>query len=204
MGHRKEGQNEIPKDPDFWKDHLNALIAANRKDHGRLRKVFSHGFSAQAMLAQQPLIQRYVSILVEKLKAASKTGEAQEMTAWYNWTTFDIIGDLSFGEPFGCLENSYYHPWVALIFDHIRGTALLTAIRKCPFSELMVKMMMSKEDSEKYHTHLELSKANVAKRLALKEPRHDFMESIARAYEKSVSLSQIKSSIYILTIIISK
>ncbi|KAM6529442.1 hypothetical protein FALCPG4_007578 [Fusarium falciforme] len=189
MGHRSRGQSENGKDPDFWKDHSHAMIAANREDHGRMRKVLSHGFSAQAMLAQQPLIQNYVTMLIKKLKAASKTGEAQEMTAWYNWTTFDIIGDLSFGEPFGCLEKTYYHPWVALIFDHIKGTALLAAIRKFPFNDMIVKMMMTKEDKEKYHAHLEMSKASVSKRLALKVPRLDFLESIARAHEKG-QLSQ--------------
>ena len=31
-------------------------------------------------------------------------------------TTFDIIGDLAFGEPFGCLETSQNHGWIKLIF----------------------------------------------------------------------------------------
>jgi len=162
------------------------MIAVNREDHGRMRKVLSHGFSAQAMMAQQPLIQGYVSLLIEKLKTACKTGEAQDMTAWYNWTTFDVIGDLSFGEPFGCLDQSKYHPWVAMIFSHIKGTAFLAAIRKFPYADLLVKMLMSKEDHEKYQAHLALTKANVAKRLALKESRFDFVESMARAYEKGV------------------
>jgi hypothetical protein len=27
-----------------------------------------------------------------------------------NFLTFDIIGDLAFAEPFGCLQGSEYHP----------------------------------------------------------------------------------------------
>lgn len=41
-----------------------------------------------------------------------------------NFTTFDIIGDLAFSEPFRSLENSLYHPWVRSIFKGIQGVAL--------------------------------------------------------------------------------
>lgn len=34
------------------------------------------------------------------------------MTAWFNWTISDIIGALTFGESFGCLENQRMHPWI--------------------------------------------------------------------------------------------
>jgi hypothetical protein len=41
-----------------------------------------------------------------------------------NFTTFDIIGDLAFGEPFGCLKNEKFHDWVALIFETIKIGAI--------------------------------------------------------------------------------
>ena len=186
LGHRRQGQPENGKDLDFWKDHGDSIIAANRENHGRLRKVLSHGFSAQAMIDQQPLIQKYVGMLIEGLRTASKTGEALDMTGWYNWTTFDIIGDLSFGEPFGCLEKEQYHPWVKMLFDHIKGTATLAAARKFPGGEAFLSMLASKADHEKYRGHLQLTEANVSKRLALKETRHDFLESVARAHEQGV------------------
>ena len=55
MGHRKRGQDENGKDPDFWRgqDSLT-LVGSDRERHGRLRKILSHGFSAQAMMEQQP------------------------------------------------------------------------------------------------------------------------------------------------------
>ncbi|CAK7200233.1 hypothetical protein SEUCBS139899_002924 [Sporothrix eucalyptigena] len=185
-GHRVQGQQENPKDPDFWRDHKHAIISANREDHARMRKVLSHGFSAKAMQAQQPLILRYVTMMTDKLKVAVKNEPSQNVVAWYNWTTFDVIGDLVFGEPFGCLDKTHYHPWVALIFEHIRGTAFLAALRKFPFAEQIKTMMMTKELTEKYNAHLALGRANVDKRLAYTEPRDDFLESLARAREKGL------------------
>lgn len=46
--------------------------------------------------------------------------------------TFDIIGDLEFGEPFGCLETLDYHPWVKLIFDSIRFVSFSYALAYYP------------------------------------------------------------------------
>lgn len=139
------------------------------------------------MLAQQPLIQGYVSLLMERLRSGCESGEPIEITSWLNWTAFDIIGDLSFGAPFGCLEKSYYHPWIALFFDHIKGTAILAAARRYALGEFLLKLTMTKEQERKYRAHLNFTKESVARRLALKEERPDFMESMARALENKVS-----------------
>ncbi|KAH7142088.1 cytochrome P450 [Dactylonectria macrodidyma] len=189
MGHRKRGQEEYGKDPDFWKSQKHSVISANRENHSRMRRVLSHGFSAQAMLAQQPLIQSYVSLLIEKLHDACDGGSAPlEMTSWYNWTTFDIIGDLAFGEPFGCLQDSAYHPWVSLIFDRIRGNAINAVLRKYPCSDLLIRMLVSKEAIRRFRAHFELTKEKVAQRLALEDGRHDFMEVMVNTRE-SLKLS---------------
>ncbi|CAG9975461.1 unnamed protein product [Clonostachys byssicola] len=185
MGHRKRGEEENSKDPDFWKTQKHSVISANREDHSRMRRILSHGFSSQSMQAQQPLIQSYVSLLIQRIHEASNGGSLPlEMTSWYNWTTFDIIGDLAFGEPFGCLENAKYHPWVSLIFDRIQGNAFNSVIRKFPCSEFLIKMLVSKEAARKFRTHFELTKEKVEKRLAIEEVRHDFMATMTNTNEK--------------------
>ncbi|KAF4461041.1 cytochrome P450 [Fusarium albosuccineum] len=184
MGHRKRGQEENGKDLDFWKTQKYSVISAGRQDHGRMRRVLSHGFSAQAMVAQQPLIQDYVSLLIQRLHEVSAEGrQPVEMTSWYNWTTFDIIGDLAFGEPFGCLKDSTYHAWVSLIFDRIRANAFNNVLRKYPFSEFMIKMLVSKETARKFRAHIELTKEKVGRRLATEDTRHDFMASMVNTKE---------------------
>ena len=186
MGHRKKGQAEFSKDPDFWEDHRHTMIGATRENHGRHRRILAHGFSNQAMVAQQPLIQSSISMLMTKLKTAAETGESQNMVTWYNWTTFDIIGDLSFGEPFGCLENTRHHFWIDIIFEQLQGVAFLTTIRKFPGYKLLVKLLMTKEKQDQYIEHFQLSKNAIDKRLALGIQRNDFVDSMAIAKEKGV------------------
>lgn len=75
-GHRKEGSN---------------IIIANDTDHARFRRALSHAFSERALKEQEPLLQRYVDLLVERLNEKADSGEAADMTTLYTFTTFDII-----------------------------------------------------------------------------------------------------------------
>jgi cytochrome P450 len=159
----------------------HSVISANRENHTRMRRTLAHGFSAQAMMDQQPLIQGYVDMLIHGLRKNCDNGNrAVEMTSWYNWTTFDIIGDLAFGEPFGCLKNSDYHPWVSLVFQRIRGGAYNNALRRFPFGETLIQFLIPKDARKKFHMYLEITKEKVNKRLANTSPRADFMEVMAR------------------------
>ena len=70
--------------------------------HAKMRKTLSHGFSAGALSAQEDLLQYYVDLLIRQIHKSN--GAAMDVVKWYNFTTFDIIGELSFGEPFGALD----------------------------------------------------------------------------------------------------
>ncbi|KAK7716220.1 hypothetical protein SLS64_003372 [Diaporthe eres] len=93
-GHRKTGEN--PKDAINSIPNRDNIIGANREDHQRFRRVLAHGFSAQSMLAQQPVIKQYVDQLFRKLHEASEGGtKPVDIERWFNFTTFDVIGDLA-------------------------------------------------------------------------------------------------------------
>lgn len=82
-----------------------SLLIDNDEDHSKNRRLLSHAFSDKALQEQEPLIQKYVDQLVDRLKeVTSKDSRPVDMTKWYNWITFDIVADLLFGEPFGCLQ----------------------------------------------------------------------------------------------------
>ncbi|KAI1017797.1 hypothetical protein LB504_003823 [Fusarium proliferatum] len=185
MGHRKRGQAENGKDPDFWRGNdIYTLVGSDRERHSRLRKILSHGFSAQAMMEQQPVFQRYVNTMMKKLREVSSGGQSVEMTQWLNWATFDMAGDLIFGESFDCLEKAQYHPWVKLLYKHIEGFAVSTALIRYPFADTIIKFMTPKHVAQDIKAHSDFTKAQVGKRMAYENPRPDFMESMIRAYEK--------------------
>lgn len=74
-------------------------------------------------------------MLVTKLRGMAsvqgnrKQGALVNMTDWIDFFTMDVIVDLAFGEPFGCLAKGEYHDWVRTLFQYLRGMAIATAPR---------------------------------------------------------------------------
>ncbi|KAF9873045.1 cytochrome p450 [Colletotrichum karsti] len=180
MGHSKgSGGGENYKDPINAKYKPHSIINSNREDHARIRRVLAHGFSAQSMVAQEPLIQKQVDLLIQRLHENCEGGDkALNMVSWYNWTTFDIIGDLAFGEPFGCLESSEYHPWVSVIFDNIHAGLYRNQFQRYALTRPFAKWLMPKDLKQKQKFHNQLSKEKVERRMALGESRPDFVQSM--------------------------
>lgn len=56
-------------------------------------------------------MKRYVDKLITKMhERATAKSNVMNMVKWYNFTTFDLIGDMAFGESFGSLDSDGYHP----------------------------------------------------------------------------------------------
>ena len=87
-----------------------------------MRKLLSNAFSDKTLKGQEPVLLHYIDLLVERLKEVSAEEPVMDIVRWYNYVTFDIIGHLAFDEPFDCLKNKEYHPWMSMIFN-VRRTA---------------------------------------------------------------------------------
>ena len=180
MGRHKTGQrSENPKAPWYCSPKNKDIIGAPREDHARMRRLLVNGFSASSMLEQQPLIKNYVNLLIQRLreKAAHNSPEI-DMTAWYNYCTFDIIGDLSFGEAFGCLQESAMHPWISLIFANIKLTAFILVCARIPAFYVFLPFFISRKLFRQFKEFQQVSKEKIQKRLALTDARPDFVQSM--------------------------
>ncbi|EHK22060.1 uncharacterized protein TRIVIDRAFT_222494 [Trichoderma virens Gv29-8] len=206
-GHRKAGQPEHPKEPMGREFHLKDIIGAERADHARYRRSLANGFSYQAMLDQEPIIQEYIDQLMESIEKHSANGTQQiDMVRWFNYTTFDIIGDLSFGEPFGCLQSSTYDPWVQLIFSTVKSLvhiAALKYLRIIPRRILnyLMPYLMPKGLSTKHAENQRLSAMKVKKRLEANSTRPDFIASMTKSRNgESLTFEELTANASILII----
>lgn len=64
------------------------------------------------------------------------------LTELDNFTTFDIMADLTFGESLHQLVDESYHPWVWAIFSHIKMIALSRVSREWPGISLLFRAML--------------------------------------------------------------
>lgn len=103
----------FPKDPVWWNRSGLVPSLANLYDpsaHARVRRQLAPAFTTRALRDQEPILQRYTNLLVERLR--EMVGTEVDIVPWFNFATFDVFSDLAFGESFDCLQNSRYHPWV--------------------------------------------------------------------------------------------
>lgn len=129
-GHRKQGQASNDKYRPFYGQNFNGvdhLITADDADHTRQRRVVSHSFADRTLKDLEPLLMRWVTKMKDRLYEYAQSGEKVDLLKYYNCTTFDIMGDLTFSESLGMLDNGDYSPWVKTIFNGIKiGTKLRT------------------------------------------------------------------------------
>jgi len=71
---------------------------AGDADHARQRRALSHAFSTKALLEQEYIVKSYIEVFSNKMKFFAKSGEPVNVTDWFAYTTFDIIGDMALGE----------------------------------------------------------------------------------------------------------
>lgn len=73
--------------------------------HNATRKSLSATFSTKAMVEQEDIINNCIDGFVDKLGGESKqAGRGINMTKWFEMVAFDILGEMAFGESFGCVD----------------------------------------------------------------------------------------------------
>ncbi|KAI0900308.1 benzoate 4-monooxygenase cytochrome P450 [Annulohypoxylon nitens] len=103
------------------------MFQGNVQEHARVRRQLNPAFSERASREQEPLVVGYIDSMIQKLRNATARGEPVDIEKYTMWATFDIQGDLVFGEDvFGCIKNERYHPWIDIsitfftagVYDH--------------------------------------------------------------------------------------
>lgn len=197
----------FPKDPlrytkDTYIDGHPDVFAANDADHPRLRRILQPLFSEKAVREQEPLIQAVVDLLISQLRkrtgssiADSPTSSVVDIATWMNLTTFDLIGDLAFGETFGCLARGSYHPWVALIVSSIKTLTILGAIKQFPWLDRIWQFLISGFWMRATRQHRRLVIEKVDSRLKRKTTRKDYTEFILQ-HQNSKDEKMSKGEMY--------
>ncbi|KAK3953247.1 cytochrome P450 [Pseudoneurospora amorphoporcata] len=126
----------------------------------------------------------------EGVRVARSTGEKEgkppvpvNMVSWYNWTTFDVISDLAFGEPFGCLKKAEYDPWVDAIGKGVRFGTVLMAIRTLGLEDVLLPIIENLSNKAR-RFHRKRTMDRLERRVNLTKERPDFMEGLLQKKEE--------------------
>lgn len=199
----RPGHANFPKDRVVFGGR-NSILTANDTDHSRMRRLLSHAFSEKAIREQEHLIESHTKVLVDSLKRAAKVsaGAKVNMVDWCQWVSFDIIGDLAFGEPFQCLVDARYTPWVEKLIQGFKAVAKISvAVRFRLLTGLLSLYLFRSQMVKDSIEHARLSKEKLQRRMLKAESRPDFVSYILTHNADGKGMSQIEverqSSVFI-------
>jgi cytochrome P450 len=178
------------RDPRFYQPAPNgaqSILSANNVKHASIRRLLAPAFSDTALKQQEYILQGYVNLLIGKLECRAN-GPPINVGNYFQFTTFDIAGDLMYGESFGCLEREEYHTWLKVMtafFKRLMIGASFVALfpRIRPFLPYLIPKKFQEQTKQRFSFTVE----KVGQRLAMGEApsRSDFMTHMVRTHEKS-------------------
>lgn len=184
--------------PGFPKDQVgfggkDSILTANNADHSRMRRLLSHAFSEKALREQETLLQFHVKKLIDGIQKhlqETQNGEIN-MVDWCHWVSFDIIGDLAFGEPFYCLDHAKYNPWIAKLIQGFKTLASFSVILRFKLLAKVLRIYLSRSKMVKdSFDHWRLAKEKVQRRMQQGCARPDFMSCILQNNTDKAGLTQ--------------
>ncbi|SMQ48585.1 unnamed protein product [Zymoseptoria tritici ST99CH_3D7] len=181
-GFRKSGDAHPAKlEKDYAKplNRVDGIFTADDANHGRQRKILSHSFADKTLKDFEPMLKLWVGKLTDRI--ADKSGEEVDLLQYYNCTTFDIMGDLTFGEDLHMLETGEYNDWVKAIFQGIKSGTIIRGVKHLSaISEWVVNRFVVYNPKVRTATaeHWKFSKDRVDRRLARTDERRDLWTKI--------------------------
>lgn len=85
-----------------------ACIGSERdpQRHAHKKRTLLAAFSSNAIHAQERIVQQVWDTFVSKIGPASRgSPDGINIVRWIEMATFDALGEMAFGESFGCLDN---------------------------------------------------------------------------------------------------
>ena len=198
------GEQNFPRNPIWYPRAPNGahtILSADNADHARIRRLLSHAFSERALKAQEHLIQVYFDRLITRLIAKAPDGPIN-IVDWFHFTTFDIAGDLEFGESFNCLSSGELHPWIEVMLSHFKRLVILgSMLIVIPVLRPILPWFVPKRLAEQRLQRFQFAHDKVGVRLDKGDDpfRADFMTYVCRYNdEKGMTRAEIDATFEIL------
>lgn len=170
FGHKK-GRAENPKDKRFFgpsKNGVESMVTADIESHAKVRRILSVAFSERALRKQEPLFQKYADLMIDSIRQtiAKDPTAPLDMVRFMNFTTFDLMADLAFGEPLGLLERNEYTQWVEMIFKSIAVLPVVQITQYYPILKTLFEWLEPRSVADIRLAHFRHSTDRVDRRLS--------------------------------------
>ncbi len=115
-----------------WYDNLIPVIAVvttrSREEHDWRRRIWDFGYSIKALQQHEDTILEYARMVEAAID--ERMGQTIEVTKWFEYYGFDVMGAVQYNQSFGMLESGQNH-WVLDVFKG--GTVILGYMTSTPW-----------------------------------------------------------------------
>ncbi|CAN8101877.1 unnamed protein product [Discula destructiva] len=157
---------------------VRGIIASLRPEHRRFRRSLAHAFSRQGLKEQEPIIQHHVEGMVAGISERHGAG-LTDIGAWLSWTTTDIIGDLAFGDSFGCVDSAAGHHFVESTLNLLKPSMWMGVMSRRGLGSLALAAM-PKKMAAALHENADYVYSKLRKRINLGRDRGDFFDHVLK------------------------
>ncbi|KAG6000416.1 hypothetical protein E4U21_005476 [Claviceps maximensis] len=96
---------------------VSVHMTRNKDEHTRRRKTWDKAFSTKALRDYEPRVLKYTNLLFQRIR--ENQGIPFDASKWFNFYSFDVMGDMAFGENFNMLNTGQAHSFMKLIHKHL-------------------------------------------------------------------------------------
>ncbi|KAK9442370.1 Cytochrome P450 [Metarhizium brunneum] len=166
-------------------------LALNR-DHVRQRKALGYLFTNSALAKLEDILQVHVHKFIAVLEKRASENQALNVSDWYTYLAFDMMGDLCFAEPFGCLDQASATEWSTSVINVFVAATWVQAIRRISgvgtyLEHLMTWLLVPTTAASWRWIHLRNSRDKTLSRLKDPNREHaDFMYHILKSESRNL------------------
>ncbi|OBS16867.1 hypothetical protein FPOA_12555 [Fusarium poae] len=170
--------------------HPFLFVCQGPRRSSKATKVPLHAFSLKTLRETESTVRHYVDQFVHRVgqNGGPKTRGVDTSTV-YNWLTFDIIADLTFGKSFNSIFDWKPSAWVSLLLDFTSHLTLLPVISRLSVPGSVLPFLMPKALKQSLDLHNKMTEEMVEHRIKLGD-LHDREDFFAQTIPKETLISR--------------
>ncbi|KAL9063654.1 MAG: hypothetical protein Q9161_009355 [Pseudevernia consocians] len=204
-GYKSEAEGkETHTKSDFYRmygsgyDKLCIGSEQNPMKHSLMLRNLAPAFSTRALLDQEFIINQCVDRFIERIMGLPlRSTKGLDMTEWFGIFTFDLFGEMSFGESFKAIEQGMFrqlcsehhekklsstigepHFWPKLVTSHLFFITVLDNLRRYPWLAWIGSKMLPWMTTAVRDKHSGYTRQKLQGRLDKASARKDFLSEL--------------------------